>query len=203
MSIFDDASIVPHLDGSCGVTWVDREGDRATLRTLQFGTRREAEGFARSLGLEPVGADMALALASSAKTEAFAAAKSGDLPGAEEQARGVLRINPDDGDLHRLLGVVLFKQDRLDESITELEAAVRLLPSDGAAHHNLGVDYALQGRRTEAIAAFEAAAASGMSSAVGSDLLDLLRAVGDGSADDPVTIGLTQTAVRHYLRSRG
>ena len=202
MAILAEASLLPHLDGSCGVTWVDREGDTATVRSRQFATRQEAEAFARSIGLEGRGPDMALALLQPARSDAFAAARSGDWPRAEEQALGVLRIDPDDGDVHRLLGVAYFKQGRLDESIAELKAAVRLDPSDGAAQHNLGVAYGLQGRRDDAIAALEGAAAAGMCSAVGSDLLQMLRGAVEGSADDPFTIQATQLVVRQYLRSR-
>lgn len=202
MDIFDQASIVPHRDGTCGLTWVDREKNVATVRTRQFETRREAEAFARSLGLEPIGPEMALALLLPTKEKAFSAAKSGDWHLAEELAHAVLRVDPDDGDMRRILGVIYLKTDRLDESITEFEMATRINPSDGAAHHNLGVAYAYQGRRDDAIAALKKAAATGMKSAIGSDLLQLLHRVGKGSADDPSTIELTKTLTRQYFQSR-
>jgi Flp pilus assembly protein TadD len=142
---------------------------------------------------------MALALMESRKHEVFAAAKSGDWPRAEEQALGVLRVIPDDGDTHRLLGVVYLKQGRLDEAVPELETAVRLIPSDGAAHHNLGVAYGLQGRRNDAVAALTTAAEAGMDSQVGSDLLRVLEAVPERS---PSVTELTKSAVRDFLAAR-
>jgi Flp pilus assembly protein TadD len=202
MDPFEEASIVPHKDGSCSLTWMERENEKATIRTRQFATRREAEAFARSLGLEPTGPEMALAMLLPTVEEAFAAGKSGDWKRTEEVAKYVLGVNPDDGDMHRLLGVAYLKQGRLDESIPELESAVRLNPSDGAAHHNLGVAYAFKGRRDDAIAAFEAAAASGAGSPVGSDLLRLLRGAAGGPADDPSVVEHTQNVVRQYFKSR-
>lgn len=202
MDIFDQASVVPHRDGTFGVTWVDRENNAATLRTRQFATRREAETFARSLGLEPSGPEMALAMLLPTKEKAFSAAKAGEWHLAEELAHAVLRVDPDDGDIHRILGVVYLKQGRFDESVPEFETAAQINPSDGAAHHNLGVAYAFQGRRDDAIAALKTAAATGMQSTVGSDLLRLLQNEGKGSADDPLTVQLTKTLTRQYFQSR-
>lgn len=199
MEIFDAASLIPHLDGSCGVTWLDREGEAATIRSRQFATRQEAEAFARGMGLEPGGPEMALGLMEPEKQEVFAAAKAGDWPRAEEHALCVLRVIPDDGDTHRLLGVVYLKQGQLDEAVAELETAVRLIPSDGAAQHNLGVAYGLQGRRDDAIAALTAAAGAGMDSAIGSDLLRVLEAVPERS---PLVTELTKSAVRDFLAAR-
>jgi Flp pilus assembly protein TadD len=197
----EQASLLDHGDGSCGVTWLEREGDSATARTRQFASHSDAESFARGMGLEPVGPEMALAMSAMSGEQAWEAARSGRWAEAEEHIRATLRITPDHGDMHRLLGITMMRQGVFDEAVAELEAAVRLIPGDGAALHNLGVCHGLLGHRDRAIVSLEEAATAGAAGEVGSDLIRLLQVVG-GAGDDPATVHATQTVVRHYLETR-
>lgn len=66
-------------------------------------------------------------------------------------------IAPDHPRAHNSRGVRLANQDRLDEAIEELQAAVRVAPRFASAHNNLGKALARKGRAGDAAAAFEEA----------------------------------------------
>jgi protein O-mannosyl-transferase len=64
---------------------------------------------------------------------------------------------PESADLHYGLGVALYRQGRLDESIAQFAETVRLRPGDGQAHNDLGVALAAKGRAADALAEMQAA----------------------------------------------
>ena len=58
---------------------------------------------------------------------------------AEEEYRGVLRINPDYADAHNNLGNLLDDLERYEEAEQEYREALRLNPDYADAHNNLGI----------------------------------------------------------------
>lgn len=64
--------------------------------------------------------------------------RKGDFPGAAEQYKRALALDPSDPDAHSGLGLVLEKQQKLDEAIGEYHAALRLDGDSVLAHQGLG-----------------------------------------------------------------
>ena len=60
-------------------------------------------------------------------------------------------------DAHYNLGIVLAKQDKLDEAMASYQRALRLKPDYRDAHLNLGIVLANQGRLDEAVACYQEA----------------------------------------------
>ena len=82
----------------------------------------------------------------------------GDLAAAEAGYAAILDAHPQEfGALH-LLGVVRSQQDRHEEAVELISAALREGGNSPDAHYNLGVSLAVLGRYEEAIEHFEAAA---------------------------------------------
>ena len=69
----------------------------------------------------------------------------------------VLRVKPDDAELHNNLGMALAALHRFPEAILHYEKAVRLNPGLADAHNNLGNALAKSGRLPEAIVHYTAA----------------------------------------------
>jgi len=63
-----------------------------------------------------------------------------------------IALNPDNGDAHFNLAMLLGPQNRIDEAIAHLQRAIAINPQHGEAHRNLAVAYGLQGRLDDAIA---------------------------------------------------
>jgi tetratricopeptide (TPR) repeat protein len=82
--------------------------------------------------------------------------QSGDLAGAAEAYRSVLKLQPDDVATHVNLGVVLVGLGHFDDAIAEYDTALKLLPSDPRIELNLALAYAKSGRIREAAQRFEA-----------------------------------------------
>ncbi|MCX7827091.1 MAG: tetratricopeptide repeat protein, partial [Verrucomicrobiae bacterium] len=61
-----------------------------------------------------------------------------------------LQIAPDDGYSHSIIGIIYFKQDRLDDAIAELTRAVKLSPNNSEAHNFLGIACWRKGWRSAA-----------------------------------------------------
>src|SRR5579871_3389058 len=61
---------------------------------------------------------------------AYAMQQAGDLTGAAEAYRAVLKLRPDEVGAHSNLGVVLVKLGRYDEAIVEYREANNLAPED-------------------------------------------------------------------------
>ena len=66
--------------------------------------------------------------------------------------------NPDSGELHYSLGLLLAGRGRLSQSIPELQQAARLLPQRGRVHYNLGLAYQHLEKRSQALVALRDAA---------------------------------------------
>src|SRR5690606_1634000 len=71
---------------------------------------------------------------------------------AVELSRRGLRLNPDDPEAHKDLGLTLLWAGRADEAIGSFRRAVDLKPEDPVAHLFLGRAYLRQGHRAEALA---------------------------------------------------
>ena len=69
---------------------------------------------------------------------------------AEMAYRHALELAPNLATFHTALGLVLARQDRLEEGTAELEQAVALDATDGVAYHHLADLYRALGRDTEA-----------------------------------------------------
>jgi Flp pilus assembly protein TadD len=63
----------------------------------------------------------------------------------------IVKKSPEAALPHNSLGIAYGKVGRIDEAISEFQAALKLKPSYAEAHTNLGVVYAKQGRTNEAI----------------------------------------------------
>jgi tetratricopeptide (TPR) repeat protein len=87
----------------------------------------------------------------------YVLAKAGDLKGAADAYRHVLRLNRGRADAHQALGEIALDENRLPEAIGELSAAVALEPSLARAHNGLGYAYAATSRLDEAIQHFQTA----------------------------------------------
>jgi tetratricopeptide (TPR) repeat protein len=63
--------------------------------------------------------------------------QTGDLTGAAEQFETAIRLEPEKGNAHYNLAVILARQNRHDEAITHLQAALKADPGDVAARNLL------------------------------------------------------------------
>lgn len=70
---------------------------------------------------------------------ALADFKEKDFVAAETECRLALKLDPQNADLHRSLGVTLAYQHKWDESIAEFREAVSLDPTNALAHRDLGM----------------------------------------------------------------
>jgi tetratricopeptide (TPR) repeat protein len=69
----------------------------------------------------------------------------------------MLRLRPEDAELHNNVGMALAALHRLPEAIERFETALRLNPTFADAHNNLGNALAKSGRLSEAIVQYKAA----------------------------------------------
>ncbi|CEJ45830.1 Adenylate cyclase (Uncharacterized p rotein) [Umezakia ovalisporum] len=81
----------------------------------------------------------------------------GDLTGAEENLRKLIKKFPRYAFGHFELGNVLFQQDKLEDAINAYGEAIRLNANHALAYNGIGLVYASQGRWTEAITAYQKA----------------------------------------------
>ena len=86
---------------------------------------------------------------------AAALAQSGELPGAEEQARTAIRLDTNDVAAHSLLSQLEGALGKPDEAIAEQKRALELAPNDPDGWNNLGVLYARSKKTEEARTAFQ------------------------------------------------
>lgn len=75
-----------------------------------------------------------------------------------EQLQQITQTRPSDGDAHNALGLAYFRQDRLDDALSEFQQALRLSPQDARLFNNLGSVHLKAGRLAEALTAFEQSA---------------------------------------------
>ncbi|MER3493824.1 MAG: hypothetical protein C4323_16800 [Mastigocladus sp. ERB_26_2] len=83
----------------------------------------------------------------------------GDLAGAEENLRQLIKKYPKDAFGHYQLGNVLFRQERKDEAIKQYQEAIRLDSKYALAHNGMGLVFASQEQWEEAIAEYNKALA--------------------------------------------
>ncbi|MFS0513734.1 tetratricopeptide repeat protein [Nostoc sp. UIC 10607] len=89
--------------------------------------------------------------------QANALFNQGDLTGAEENLRKLIKQFPDDSFGHFQLGNVLFRQKKPEEAISSYQEAIRLQPKYALAHNAIGMVYASQSRWDEAITEYKKA----------------------------------------------
>jgi Flp pilus assembly protein TadD len=66
-----------------------------------------------------------------------------------DDAAQVLRLAPDDGRSRALLGIILFREGKVDAALVELQRAVELAPDNAEAHNFLGIALNEKGRAVE------------------------------------------------------
>ena len=81
----------------------------------------------------------------------------GDISGAVNRLRTVIRLNPSDERARIALANALLENDQLDDAEQALNDTLRALPASGRAHYFLGLTYQRQGRRVDAIRELQAA----------------------------------------------
>lgn len=95
------------------------------------------------------------AAARAAVDAAVASLQENNLPEAERSARAAVAAAPRAAITHNILGVILDRQGRSDESFSQFNSAISLDPSFVSARNNLGRMLAAQGKMAEAIKQFE------------------------------------------------
>ncbi|PLZ06742.1 hypothetical protein CEN49_23765 [Fischerella thermalis CCMEE 5273] len=83
----------------------------------------------------------------------------GDLAGAEENLRKLIKKYPKDAFGYYQLGNVLFRQEKKDEAIKQYQEAIRLDSKYALAHNGIGLVFASQEQWEEAIAEYNKALA--------------------------------------------
>jgi len=76
---------------------------------------------------------------------------------AENEYRAALRLDPQDGNLHSVLGLVLLDENNADGAIVEYHEALRLEPNNDLAHSGLGASLAIKRDWDGAIAEYREA----------------------------------------------
>ncbi|MEH2078885.1 MAG: tetratricopeptide repeat protein [Nostoc sp.] len=89
--------------------------------------------------------------------QANALFSQGDLTGAEENLRKLIKKFPEDAFGHFQLGNVLFRQKKPEDAISSYREAIRLRPKYALAYNAIGVVYASQSRWEEAITEYKKA----------------------------------------------
>ncbi|MGH8528054.1 MAG: tetratricopeptide repeat protein, partial [Gammaproteobacteria bacterium] len=95
------------------------------------------------------------ATAQAALDAAVAALQQSDLAAAERSARAAVAAAPRSAQTHNILGVVLDREGRKDESFAQFNTAISLDPNSVGVRNNLGRLLAERGKPKEAIAEFE------------------------------------------------
>ena len=94
-------------------------------------------------------------MAQAALDAALAALQQNNLAEAERSARDAVAAAPRSAQTHNILGVVLDRQGRKDESVVQFNTAIGRDPNLVSARNNLGRILAERGKTKEAIAEFE------------------------------------------------
>ncbi|MHC5734612.1 tetratricopeptide repeat protein [Nostoc sp.] len=81
----------------------------------------------------------------------------GDLTGAEENLRKLIKKFPEDAFGHFQLGNVLFRQKKPEDAISSYREAIRFQPKYALAYNAIGIVYASQSRWEEAITEYKKA----------------------------------------------
>ncbi|MEH2290337.1 tetratricopeptide repeat protein [Nostoc sp.] len=89
--------------------------------------------------------------------QANASFNQGDLTGAEENLRKLIKKFPDDAFGRFQLGNVLFRQKKSEDAISSYREAIRLRPKYALAYNAIGIVYASQSRWQEAITEYKKA----------------------------------------------
>lgn len=89
--------------------------------------------------------------------QANASFNQGDLTGAEENLRKLIKKFPDDAFGRFQLGNVLFRQKKSEEAISSYREAIRIQPKYALAYNAIGIVYASQSRWEEAITEYKKA----------------------------------------------
>ncbi|MEH1831962.1 MAG: tetratricopeptide repeat protein [Nostoc sp.] len=89
--------------------------------------------------------------------QANASFNQGDLTGAEENLRKLIKKFPDDAFGRFQLGNVLFQQKKLEEAISSYREAIRIQPKYAVAYNAIGIVYASESRWEEAITEYKKA----------------------------------------------
>lgn len=87
------------------------------------------------------------------------AQRRGDHAGAVDCFQRVVKVWPDDADVHVGLGIALYEQGRVDEAIIHLRQACKLEPTSALAWFNLGEAIGREAQTEEAIDALQRAIA--------------------------------------------
>ena len=82
---------------------------------------------------------------------------TGDLTGAEAEAREAMKRAPNSGPVHNFLGILLFKRGDVPGAVAEFRTGVQLQPKDGAVHFNLAQALEKQGDRKAALEEYRTA----------------------------------------------
>ncbi|MEH2299263.1 tetratricopeptide repeat protein [Nostoc sp.] len=89
--------------------------------------------------------------------QANASFNQGDLTGAEENLRKLIKKFPDDAFGRFQLGNVLFRQKKSEEAISSYREAIRIQPKYALAYNAIGIVYASESRWEEAITEYKKA----------------------------------------------
>lgn len=89
--------------------------------------------------------------------QANALLDQGNLTGAEENLRKLIKKFPDDAFGHFQLGNVLFRQKKPEDAINSYREAIRVQPKYALAYNAIGIVYASQSRWEEAITEYKKA----------------------------------------------
>ncbi len=133
-------------------------------------TEEATEQYRKSLELDPESASAHYNLAASL-------ARSNEFPEAERHFRAALEKKPNT-QTHAGLGFVLWKLDRVDEAIAQLQHAIEADPKNAAAYDQLGTILVQQGEFEEAASTYRRLVRNQPSAAAHRELAQVLTRLG-------------------------
>lgn len=101
--------------------------------------------------------------------------EAGRLPAAEKVAQEIADAQGRNADAFHLLGIIAYRQKRLDRAIKFIEKAIAIAPRTAAFHANLAEMYRLRGKTEPALAAGERAVALDPSNVQGWNNLGIIH----------------------------
>jgi tetratricopeptide (TPR) repeat protein len=136
--------------------------DLPDSETLQLERVRRIQATEGSLKVKPILADLSIQFPTNAEVFSLlskAQIETGDPDGAEQSAVASLRLNPDQSDLHLLLGFIDRKAGNLDQAVHHFTQAIELAPDDVEGYLELGKAHEMRREQSEAVYAFQQAMA--------------------------------------------